>query len=532
MSRSSPEGEARLPQVDSRCVDEILRSFDSTHRPGGVVAIAVQGRPVYVGAFGLANAEARVPLAPGTRLRTCSGLLVCLAYLLLCEDGKASLDDPIGKRMPELHPVARQVTARQLMSHSGGLRDPFDICLQLCGVREAPPAADLLSLCHSIDDLSAAPGVTWTYNAGAYLMLRVLIERTIDGPLESFLQGRILTPAGLWNTVPVRLDTRFIPNSAALHATDSAGRYRKSSLHSALAGECGLVTTAEDMLRLNMLMDGHAVGSAETWKALSGPMTLANGTDAGIGLGLIRERYRGHELMWHGGTIWGGDSQMVRVPDASMDVVVLLNRDDTSAGDIVRRILDACLTDRRPSRRAADARLPPGSYRSSKAGTIVEIQAGRHQNQIVSVDGLDIPFTPDHEGIFWPSPPWAFLRQCIRLGTHAGGSGTPSFMNFGELDELSRLPAPSMASGAPPLGRYYSSSTGITITLSEREGARVMRSEGRFGAVVCELQPVADGIWRRKSEDCLIGGIVAAADGGAALYFSTWRNRRLVFRRL
>src|SRR5438128_1835507 len=115
----------RTASFDEKKIDAVFADLNQCHLPGAAVGIAIGGKPVYRKGFGLANMELSVVLSPSIRMRIYSTTkhFTCLAYMLLCEDGKAGIDDPIGKHLPELHPVSRNVTVRQLMGNISGLRD-------------------------------------------------------------------------------------------------------------------------------------------------------------------------------------------------------------------------------------------------------------------------------------------------------------------------------------------------------------------------------------------------------------------------
>lgn len=120
---------------DEGKIDAIFGQVNQCHLPGAAVGIAIGGRPVYRKGFGLASMESPVVLSAATRIRIASVTkhFTCLAYLLLCEEGKADIDDRLGKHLPELHPVTHDVTMRQLMGHTSGLRDAHDIAWQFNG---------------------------------------------------------------------------------------------------------------------------------------------------------------------------------------------------------------------------------------------------------------------------------------------------------------------------------------------------------------------------------------------------------------
>src|SRR5882724_8017056 len=137
---------------DEAKVDAIFREIDQCHLPGAAVGVALNGRPIYRKGFGLASMELPITLSPSIRMRIYSVTkhFTCLAYMLLCEDGEAGIDDPIGRYFPEFHPAAHQVTMRQVMGNISGLRDAFGLSFQFCGTQWEAPSTDVIALYRNI----------------------------------------------------------------------------------------------------------------------------------------------------------------------------------------------------------------------------------------------------------------------------------------------------------------------------------------------------------------------------------------------
>src|SRR5207248_2998598 len=127
----------------------------------------------------------------------------------------------------------------------------------------------------------------WNYNNGGYLILSAIIERITGRSLEEVLRERIFEPVRMHDTRLRPWDTDFVPNSAVLHMTRPDGTYEKSYLGTALSGDCGMVSTVDDLLRWLAHMSAPVVGSAASWEVLKTPLTLANGVSTGYGLGLV-----------------------------------------------------------------------------------------------------------------------------------------------------------------------------------------------------------------------------------------------------
>jgi D-aminopeptidase len=521
-------------RCDEKEIDRILAELDQCRLPGAAVGIAIGGSPVYRKGFGLANIELPLVLSPATRMRigSASKHFTSLAYLLLCEEGKAGIDDPIGTYLPELHPITHGVTMRQLMGHLGGLRDAHEISWQFSGTGKAVSSAELLAFYRDIDDANAAPGITWSYNNGGYLMLSTAIERIADQPLEDVLRERIFEPVGMYDTLLRRWDTDFVPNSATLHATNPAGAFEKSYMGTALAGEGGLVSTVDDMLRWLSFMDMPKVGSAATWEIMKAPQTLANGTSTGYGLGLITSRYRGVETLFHGGGVLGGNSQMLKVPSAGLDVAVILNRDDVLGAQLVNEILDACLPDLDPVEKVSKSPLATGTFRSPTTGRVIELSA-RDDRQIVSIDGYDWPFERQNDGVLRPIPVWSYIKQAVTLDGDPAKPASIQVSDFGNVDALIAVrPAEHIDPGAIT-GRYRSDTTGTEVTICENEGSLRLRTAGRFGSTQYRLENLAENIWRARSGTAIPWDGILSFDGrGGTFRFGTLRTSALAFRRV
>jgi len=520
---------------DEKKIDAIFSSLNQCHLPGAAIGIAIGGKPIYRKGFGLATMELGILLSPTIRMRIGSVTkhFACLAYLLLCEEGKCDLDDPMGTYLPELDPVARQITMRQAMGHVSGLPDAFDIGMQLSGVGRNVTSAEVLAVYRRIDDPVAKPGITWRYNNGVYGMLSAALERIADRPLEEIMRDRIFEPTGMFDTLLRRWDTDFVPNSATLHMSSTPpGDFEKSYLGFALVGEGGICSTVDDMLRWLAHMDAPTVGNAATWRAIKAPQRLNNGTSTGYGLGLMTDNYRGVDTIYHSGGVMGGNSQMLKVPAAGLDVVLMLNRHDVLGVKIVNQILDSCLPDLAPIKESA--RRPPasGNFRSPTTGRVIQLFAKEGQ-QIASIDGSDLSVESDDEGTLRPSR-WLSLYK-IEL-TPFGDAEKPGrirFRDFGNVDELVALQsADSVVPEALP-GKYISEWTGTKATIFVGEdGAAHLITVGQFGTATFLLECLGEGIWRAKSMGAMpLGGILTLQEGASVFRYRTGRTGPLTFRR-
>lgn len=530
----APHGPLKVTLDESR-IDAAFAELNQCHAPGAAVGIAIDGEPVYRKAFGLANMELPVLLSPTIRMRIASTTkhFTCLAYLLLCEEGRACVDDPISKFVPQLHPRAKNVRIRHLMGNTSGLLDAFDVCFQFSGAERSLSSEDLLRLYRTLADVNAAPGETWIYNNGGFLLLTAAIERITGEPLEDVLRERILSPLRMYDTVLRRTDTNFLANSAAGHVLTPAGKFEKSRLRTAFAGEGGLVSSVDDMLRWMIHMDAPLVGSPTTWELLKSSQTLANGTATGYGLGLMSGRHRGTETLFHDGGWMGASSQMIKVPAAHLDVVVMSNRSDASATLLAGKVLDALIDLDLPSPGDSAASQCPvtGTFVSPSNGRVVQlfIKDGR---QMVSVDGWDMEVTRDESGAFWPSGMFSHLKQSVTVVGIADDPHSIRLSDFGNVEELQRVEPVSRTRQQAFVGAYWAKGIATRARVCESDGELECITEGHFGSVRYQLECIGERAWRAKCREVWwLGGILYFEADHSAFRFSTYRTRALVFRR-
>lgn len=513
---------------DENAIDAIFADLDQGQLPGAAVGIAVDGIPVYRKGFGLANMELPTPLAPTMRMRIGSTTkhFAALAFLLLCEEGRAGLDEPIGRYIPKIHPASRDATMRQLMGHVSGLRDAMTLSLTVNGASASVSDRDLLALYETIDDLEFEPETRWCYNNGAYALLTAAIEQIAGEPLEEVLRHRVFEPVGMSDTMLRRRDSDFVPNSATLHFRRADGTFTRDYMGAELSGAGGIVSSMDDMLRWLRHMDAPTVGSAQTWQTLREPLRLKDGTCTGYAMGLIVGEYRGVGTLSHGGGVVAGNSQMLKVPSAGLDISIAVNRADVSGADLANRVIDACLSGLAP-RVAAPIAPRDATFVSRRDGRVVELI--KHGNaQLLAIDGgPPLPVTADAEGILHLPDILSFVCQTAKdEGDHL------LFRDFGDEDSLDVIETTSR-DGPPPVGRWRVAGIGATAECTMVDGSPSLTLRGTCGAVIYGLQPLGASVWRATPGGpfAMFTGTITFDDGDETLYLSVGRMLRLRFAR-
>ncbi|KQX19243.1 MULTISPECIES: serine hydrolase domain-containing protein [unclassified Sphingomonas] len=519
-----------VAKLDEAEIDAIFAGIDQCHLPGAAVAIAIGGVPVYRKGFGLATMELPVLLGPAMRMRIGSTTkhFTALAFLLLCEEGRAGLDDPIGRYLPELHAVSRNVTIRQLMGHTGGLRDVMALSMTINGPRAPLTDTQLVAWYETIDDVEFEPGTSWRYNNGGYVLLTAAIERIAGESLDALLRKRIFEPLGMYDTLLRRWDTDFVPNSATLHFRSPDGRFSRDAMGMEVSGAGGLVSTMDDMLRWLRHMDAPVVGSADSWRLMRNPHRLGNGTSTGYGLGLIMGDYRGVATVSHGGGVVAGNSQMIKVPAAGLDISIAVNRADVSGADLANRIIDACVDGLAP-RHDLPFDKHSAVFVSQRDGRVVEL-AAHGDMQLLAIDnGPPLPVTADEAGALRLPEIMSFILQSAALD----GDGL-RFTDFGDEDRLDPVDADAGAEIDDRLGDYVAPAVDARARIALVDGEARLRMTGPLGATDYVLQPINAAIWKAVPTGpfAMFSGVLVFMRDEDVFTFACGGTRRVRFTKL
>ena len=322
-------------------VDHLFAQWDKPDSPGCSVGISRGGELLYERGYGAANLELRVPISPATVFHAASvaKVFTAMSVMLLAERGKLSLDDDVRTYLPEFPEYGNKLTVRQLLSHTGGLRDVFELQALAAprpGTRD--PNDQFVNLLAHQRELNFAPGSDWQYSNGGYLLLAAIVKRVSGQSLRDFAAANVFGPLGM-------KDTRFhddpgevIPNRASGYSpTDTGVRVAVNADPGGIVGNAGLFTTVGDLLRWAHNFD-MGVGDQALLTAMATPMVLPGDNKTHYGLGLELAEYRGIHTVGHSGGNSGFVARIARYQEQKLAVAVLCNRDDIyNVGELAKK---------------------------------------------------------------------------------------------------------------------------------------------------------------------------------------------------
>ena len=329
--------------LDSALASYVKTEMDRQHIPGLALLVTRDGKIVRAEGFGLANFELQVPVKPETIFQSGSmgKQFTATAVMMLVEEGKIGLDDPLTKYFPEAPPNWKNVTIRELLSHTGGFGDyPKNF-----NFRKDWTEPQLTKLVESIP-LAYPPGTKWEYSNLGYLTLGILIHRVTGEFYGDFLQKRIFQPLGM-QTTRIISEADIIPNRAAGY------RLVKGELKNQEWVAPAMNTTADGSLYFSIvdlskwdsaLYEGKLL-KPSSFDLMWTPVKLKNGqpNKAGYGFGWFIEQRNGHRCIHHDGSWQGFETAVDRYVDDHLSVIALTNLAGAKPGEITKHVAEMYL---------------------------------------------------------------------------------------------------------------------------------------------------------------------------------------------
>ncbi len=322
-------GRAIADKID----DYVETEREAQHIPGLALLVVDDGKIVKQQGYGLANVEHQVPVKPETIFQSGSvgKQFTAAAVLLLVEDGKLALDDPVRKHLPDAPESWQPMTIRHLLSHTSGLRGmPLDF-----DYRRDYTEDELLETIFGLR-LATKPGYSWGYSNAGYVTLGILIHKVSGVPYGEFLRQRVFEPLGMTATRVIS-DTDIVANRAAgYRLVDGELKNHKwvsPTMNSTADGS--LYFNIVDLAKWDAALDGDALLSDASRKAMWTPQLLFDGkpNKASYGFGWVCVDTPGQRRVAHGGAWQGFTTYIARYLDDRLTVVVLTNLSADSKSD-------------------------------------------------------------------------------------------------------------------------------------------------------------------------------------------------------
>ena len=288
MNSVSPESAGFSSKRLRRLSDRTQSYIDDGKLSGALTMLARRGEVFHLESYGVQDLESGVPVEHDTifRLYSMTKPITSVAVMMLYEEGHFSLDDPVGKFMPEFANMKvldgmdetgmrivgqdRPITIRHLLTHTSGLSyglmkdTPIDAMYHEANIADADSTLkEVMDRLGKIP-LVNQPGTKWRYSMSS-TVLGYLVEVISGQSFDEFLRDRLFAPLKMHDTsffAPEgkldRLATAYVPSRGggiAAHEGSVTSRHKRP--HAMQSGGAGLISTAPDYLRFcQMLLNG------------------------------------------------------------------------------------------------------------------------------------------------------------------------------------------------------------------------------------------------------------------------------------
>ena len=289
--------------------------------PGVALAVVRDGTVTKIAGFGLADREQKVPVTPRSvfKIGSVSKQFIATGIMLLAQDGKLSIEDPVRKFLPDAPESWSGITIRHLLSHTSGL------------IREGPAFAPFapkpdIEVVRSgyASPLLTRPGEKYAYCNLGYFTLAEVITRVSGQPWSEFIGEKVFAAAGMTASRPTT--TAPFPNKAKGYTGND--RLAPAADWPAVRPSGAFYSTVEDLARWEAVLLTDRVLRESTRKQMWTDVRLNDGRAAGYGLGWQVGTLAGRSAVHHGGSLPGFRAFYLRFVDERLAVIVLGNGDD------------------------------------------------------------------------------------------------------------------------------------------------------------------------------------------------------------
>jgi CubicO group peptidase (beta-lactamase class C family) len=308
--------------IESR-IDGLMRGYQGA-APGAGLGVLLDGAPIVRRAYGLSDVEHGAAATPATnyRLASMTKQFTAAAVLLLAEDGRLSIDDPVRGWLPTLPDAAQGMTIRHLLTHRSGIPDYEDLIPENTSAQVQDAGA--LALLETQNRRYFIPGTGYRYSNSGYVLLSLIVGRASGLDFASFLRERIFKPLGMCNTTAL-IAGRSVPHRAFGYSLmDQSWTRTDQSLTSATLGDGGIYSSIDDLAKWDAALGDERLLRFASLRLAFAPATSTDDPAVHYGFGW---RITG-DTLWHTGETVGFQSVILRCVANRLTVIVLTNRND------------------------------------------------------------------------------------------------------------------------------------------------------------------------------------------------------------
>ena len=324
------------PAIKTR-LEEVAKSYTAGNAFMGAVLVAEGDHILLDQGYGMANLEWNIPNAPDVKFRlgSLTKQFTATLILLLQQDGKLHIEDPVGKYLPDAPNSWEKITLANLLGHTSGIANfTSDRDFGTWGMSKHTTSEEIAFFRDK--PLEFEPGSKFAYSNSNYEVLGAVIEKVSNEKYGDLLRKRIFDPIGMHDT-GLDTDELILPRRGKATAQTKMVWSCPGRVDDRAMGGGLYFSTTGDLLRWERALFGGKVLNDASLTA----MTTAGKGNYGLGVGIVQQS--GVKVIQHGGGIEGFNTQLAYVPDRKITVVVLSNVNGGAPGSMGAQLLDVAM---------------------------------------------------------------------------------------------------------------------------------------------------------------------------------------------
>jgi CubicO group peptidase (beta-lactamase class C family) len=295
--------------------------------PGVAIAIVKDGSVFAEKGYGFANVEHHVPVGPETIFQSGSvgKQFTSAAVMLLVEQGRIGLEDPVTKYFPDAPASWRAITLRHLLTHTSGIPDYEEAGPDSVDFRRDYTESELARFAFGLT-LEFPPGSRWNYSNTGYVLLGIIIHKASGQFYGDLLRERVFAPLEM-KTARIISEEDIVPNRAAGYRLDNGALKNQLWVSPTLntTADGALYFSVRDAIAWDKGLRAGAILSPQSWEQVYEPVKLNSGSRYPYGFGWEVDTLNGSRRLHHGGAWQGFKSYISRYLDEDLTIIVLAN---------------------------------------------------------------------------------------------------------------------------------------------------------------------------------------------------------------
>ncbi len=317
---------AKAPCPLSCTINKWAKEFQEEYQlQGWQMAISIKKEMQYSQGFGWADRTNQLPVKTDTQFRiaSVSKPMTAIGLMRLVEQGKIDLDKDVRDYVPSFPSKKHRFSVRQLAAHLSGVRDYYELSLEEIFVQKHYESALASLEIFENSPLEFEPGDQYLYSSYGYNLLGSVLEAASGQDYLAYMQQAVWDPLQMKSTYGEVKDSTMVHKSKFYYLSGEEATHYDLS-YSYPSG--GLLSTAEDLLRLGNALFENSFLSESAKQEMFRTYTTALGEPTGYGLGwYIQEENPNRTIYYHAGELPSTGSFLMVIPEAQVVIALIAN---------------------------------------------------------------------------------------------------------------------------------------------------------------------------------------------------------------